>query len=134
MKILIVDDDQVSRLKLGAILKLYGRFKEAAGGEEAYDMIRKGYDSGDPFQLCTLDIDMPGWDGQKTLKEIRAMETDLGIAKKERIPVLMITIKGDQKNIMDAFFSGSEWYLQKPVTPEKLKKSLTKMALLPGEV
>lgn len=130
MKILIVDDDQVSRMKLSAILQPYGQTEEAESGKQAYEMVEEGYNINSPFDLCTLDIEMPGWDGQMTLKKIRELETTLGIQKDNRLSILMITIKGDQRNIMDAFFSGSKWYVQKPVTPEKVKSALEKMNII----
>lgn len=130
MKILIVDDDQISRMKLGAILKTYGHTEEAESGELAYEMVEEGYNTNSPYDLCTLDIEMPGWDGQATLKKIRELETTRGIPKNKRLSILMITVKGDQRNIMDAFFSGSKWYLQKPVTPEKMKRALEKMNIV----
>ncbi len=125
MKILIVDDDAITRMKLGALLKPYGNTEEAENGQEALKKIKENYQNRNSFSVCTLDIEMPGWSGQETLQRIRAWEEEQEMNMSQRLRIIMITMKKDQQNIMKSFFEGSEWYLKKPVTPENLKKSLS---------
>ncbi len=132
MKILIVEDEIVSRTLLTEMLSPYGVCHVAVDGLEALQVIREGFDQGDRYDLICLDIVMPKMDGHAVLAEIRKMEKDEGIVGAERSKVMMTTILDDSENIMKAFTKGEcEAYLTKPISHVKLKNQLIDLGVIP---
>ena len=129
MRILVVDDDYVSRTKLQALLAEYGACDAVANGEQAINMFQKAHEEAEPYNLITMDIEMPDMSGQQVVHEIRKWESDNKVKFSKEAKILMITIKNDVKDIMSSFNEGCEWYLTKPVTPENLREALTKVTL-----
>ena len=60
MKILIVDDDLVSRSKMEVLMSSFGECILAHDGLEAISEYRRAWEECAPFGLITLDIEMPG--------------------------------------------------------------------------
>jgi len=126
MRILIVDDDYVSRIKLKTILQQNGDCDAVATGSMALAMFKSARNEKVPYDLITLDIEMPEVDGYETLRSIRDIEKkeeDL-VSKKNPVKVIMITVKNDIKSVSASYYQGCEGYCTKPVTPEKIKKAL----------
>ncbi|HPS93510.1 MAG TPA: response regulator, partial [Deltaproteobacteria bacterium] len=63
MKILVVDDELVSRMKMKRIMDSLGECKEADMGSQAVALFRDAWKREAPFDLITLDITMPEMDG-----------------------------------------------------------------------
>ncbi len=77
MKILIVEDDLVSRNFLSKILEKYGECDQVIDGMETIDDFLMALKDKVPYQLICLDIMMPKVDGVKTLREISNHEKAL---------------------------------------------------------
>lgn len=124
MRILIVDDDYVSRVKLKSLLAGYGDCDAVPSGELALDMVKIAYDEMAPYDLVTVDIDMPGMRGPEVVHEILKFEKD------STIKVLMITGKVDAvKEVMQSYREGCDWCIKKPVNPENIKDALVKVGI-----
>ena len=78
MRLLIADDDFVSRNLLHVILLPYGRCDFAGDGMEALAAIQAAWEEKRPYDLIILDIGMPELDGLETLKQLRALEEQRG--------------------------------------------------------
>ena len=131
MKILIAEDEFVSRAKLQKILNAYGQCYTVVNGHEALESFRMALEDKEPFDLVCLDIMMPELDGQKVLQEIRRMEESRDIGGHDHVKVIMITALSDAKNVMTAFMRGQcEAYLHKPVNREKLVRQLERLGLI----
>ncbi|MEN8140513.1 MAG: response regulator [Thermodesulfobacteriota bacterium] len=131
MKTLIVEDDATNRQMLVEFLSQYGPVHEAANGFAALDLFTEAHNQGSPFNLVCLDIMMPDLDGQKTLKEIREIETDRDIASAEIVKVIMLTGLIDKENITTAFIDGGcHAYLTKPVTTKEIISQLEELELI----
>ncbi|MDH3379429.1 MAG: response regulator, partial [Gammaproteobacteria bacterium] len=103
--VLIVDDRPTSRALLKAVLEQQNyAITEAAGGNEAVALI-----AGRTFDLVVLDIVMPDLNGMDVLKKIRAQyaETEL--------PVIMVTVKHDIEDVVQALELGANDYVTKPI-------------------
>ena len=125
MRILIVDDDFVSRTKLEALLCAYGDCDVAEDGQQALDMFEQAHDQSAGYDLITMDIDMPGMSGHEVLSRIREWEETHEVYKQgQSARVLMSTSLQSRTDIMSSFREGCEGYLKKPVTPEKLEEAL----------
>lgn len=126
MRILIVDDEYVCRLKLKTLLSPYGDCDAVPDGKVAMEFFKNAIDDNIPYDLVTLDVNMPELRGPETVKEIREMEGEAGVSKP--VSILMITSKDFTKELLDAFkdFSASH-YILKPVTPLNTGRIMKKM-------
>lgn len=128
MKILIIDDEFVSRVKLQKILLSYGSCHLACNGEEAMQAFVSAHEDGAPYDLATVDINLPDIKGQELVDQFRQYEKANKLFHKE-IKVLMVSIMTDSKNIMSSFKKGCEGYLSKPFNPEQVRASILGLGL-----
>lgn len=110
-KILIVDDDSVSRHIIFNYLSLENyQLVQASNGREALDIIERGFQP----DLVLLDSMMPRMTGYDVCKKIREsyLPTEL--------PVLMLTAKEQVNDLVAGFSVGVNDYLTKPIEINKL--------------
>ncbi|MBQ7145383.1 MAG: response regulator transcription factor [Lachnospiraceae bacterium] len=107
-KILVVDDEERMRSLIRDFLlrERYGVI-EAADGEEA---LEKFFDTKD-IKLILLDIMMPKLDGWQVLAEIR---------RYSKVPVIMLTALGDDRDEIKGFEMDVDEYVTKPFSPRVL--------------
>lgn len=130
MRILIVDDDYVSRTKLKALLSSYGDCDTAPSGKLAFEMFKAAYEEDLPYELITMDVDMPEERGQAIVKKIREWEAAEKIhLRGTEARILMVTVMSAAKEVVSSFRQGCEGYLVKPVTPDKLREALLQIGL-----
>lgn len=107
-KILIVDDESRMRKLIGDFL-VNNNFDivEAVDGEDALKVFysTKGID------LIILDVMMPKMDGYEVLKTIR---------NDSKVPIILLTAKGEENDQLKGFISGADDYIQKPFSPKIL--------------
>ena len=127
MRILVVDDDYVSRVKLKALLSKYGECDSAPDGKTALHLFEKAHAESVPYNLISLDIDMPDMRGQEVLRKIREWEEKNKVKFSQEVKVLMITVMDDAPDVVSSFKEGCESYLNKPITPEKIENALQNM-------
>ena len=107
-KMLIVEDDADVGMGLQDFFELKGYdVALAIDGEKALDMMQRT-----DFDIVLLDVMMPKKNGFEVLRESQ----DLGVAT----PVLMLTAKGDQEDILRGFGLGVDDYVTKPFNAEEL--------------
>lgn len=127
MKILIVEDDFLSRKLMLTYLTPLGECDAAANGMEAIEAFVMACNSGKRYDLITLDIMMPDMSGQDVLKQIRAIEEEMEISE---VKIVMTTALKDAPSVMDAFKSQCDGYLFKPIESGKLMDMLRELHLL----
>jgi two-component system, response regulator YesN len=101
-RILLVDDDREFREEFIAFFEEYA-VTEAANGEEALKILKKPNE----IDLVILDVNMPGIKGTEVLKEIRAIEPDMGI--------VILTGYSTESVAIDALKGHADDYLEKPL-------------------
>ena len=108
VKILVVDDESRMR-KLVRDFLIRDNFDvlEAADGEEALDIFYRDKE----ISLIILDIMMPTINGWDVCREIR--ETS-------KIPIIMLTAKGEETDELQGFDLGVDEYIAKPFSPKIL--------------
>jgi two-component system cell cycle response regulator len=112
MKILIAEDDPISRRVLEANLLEWGyEVMVASDGGEAWEIIQQP----ESPNLIISDWMMPRMDGLALCREIRNME------KSEYIYFILLTAKGEKKDIIEGLEAGADDFLTKPFNPEELK-------------
>lgn len=107
-KVLIVDDEMRIRKLINDFLSMKG-FKcvEAADGEEA---VEKFYEDKD-IDIIILDVMMPKMNGWEVVKTIR---------KTSRVPIIMLTARGEEQDELHGFELGVDEYVAKPFSPKIL--------------
>lgn len=108
LKILVVDDEsRMRKLVRDFLVKQDFDVMEAADGLEALDVF---YDEKD-IALIILDIMMPKMDGWQVCREIR---------ENSKVPIIMLTAKGDERDELQGFELGVDEYISKPFSPKIL--------------
>ena len=108
LKILVVDDEsRMRKLVKDFLVKKDFNVIEAENGEQAVDIF---YDNKD-IALIILDVMMPKMDGWAVCREIR---------KYSKVPIIMLTAKGDEKDELLGFELGVDEYISKPFSPKIL--------------
>jgi putative nucleotidyltransferase with HDIG domain len=130
MKILIVDDELVSRLKMKKIMESFGRCTEADCGRRALDLIHGSMEKGSPFDLITMDISMSEMDGTEVLRKIRESEKTNSIPLESRVKVFMVTAHSDRDTIISCIKSGCNDYIMKPFSKKTVVKKLLENGLI----
>ena len=107
MHILLVDDDAELTSLLGEFLRREAFAVEAE--HEGNRGLEKALQPG--IDLVVLDVMLPGMDGFEILKHIR---------QKSRVPVLMLTARGEDVDRIVGLDLGADDYLAKPFNPREL--------------
>lgn len=106
-KILVVDDEERMVRFIRLNLEHDGfRVSEAFDGRQALDQLRT-----ESPDLVLLDVMMPGLDGFEVLQMIREVS---------KIPVLMLTAKGEEDDRVRGLELGADDYITKPFSPREL--------------
>lgn len=130
MKILIAEDDAISRRFLSKLLSKYGQCDLVIDGLEAIDAYLLAMKENKPYNLICLDIMMPKIDGVKVLKAIRDLELKKRIKENKRTKIIMTTALGEAEYVKTAYTYGCEAYIPKPIDTEKLIEKLNDLGLV----
>lgn len=124
MKILVVDDELVSREKMKRIMSSLGECDEASGGQSALEAFQKATEEGSRYDLITLDISMPEMDGTEVLGRIREIEREGGMGKDDQVKIFMVTASSEKDTIVTCIRSGCNDYIMKPFSMDTVTKKL----------
>ena len=130
MKILLAEDDFVTRKFMVNFLSKYGECDVTVDGMEAVDAFMMALEDGEPYDLVCLDIMMPVMDGYQALVGIRNLEKERGISEDNAVKVIMTTALNEERNVNMAFELGCTVYSGKPIDQEKLEQVLTNLELI----
>ena len=108
IKILVVDDESRMRKLVRDFLERAGfQVLEAGDGMDALDVFYDNQDIG----LIILDVMMPKMDGWEVCREIR---------KESKVPIIMLTARGEERDELNGFELGVDEYISKPFSPKIL--------------
>lgn len=130
MRILIAEDDYVSRTFLFKYLSSYGECDVTVDGIEALEVFLMALDEEAYYDLICLDIMMPEVDGVNVLKTIRVLEDERKIPKEKRCKIIMTTALNATDKVKSAFEIGAEGYAVKPIDIDKFDEVLRKLKLI----
>jgi CheY-like chemotaxis protein len=110
-KILIVDDSSTTLLMEEMLIKKYTKFDVvlAHDGREAIAKALSEHPS-----LILMDVVMPKMDGFAACREMRRQ------ASLEKVPIILLTSRGEPENVEAGFESGCNDYLTKPIESQEL--------------
>lgn len=113
MKILVAEDDTLSRKMLESIISKWGYEVLAVGsGTEAWNILS----SESAPQLAILDWMMPGMDGVEICSKVRQRESGID----QYTYIILLTAKTDKKDLITGMESGADDYILKPFDPHEL--------------
>lgn len=108
LKVLVVDDEKrMRKLVSDFLVRKDYLVLEAADGEEALDCFYKNRD----IALLILDVMMPKMNGWDVCREIR---------QNSKVPIIMLTARGDESDELTGFELGVDEYISKPFSPKIL--------------
>ena len=115
MRVLIAEDDPISRRMLEAFLVKWGyEVVVATQGEEAWRVLQ----GNDPPKLAVLDWMMPGKDGIELCRGVRQRKGQAYIY------ILLLTARGHKEDILEGLEAGADDYVTKPFDPYELQARL----------
>jgi two-component system chemotaxis response regulator CheY len=131
MRVLVVEDDFVSRKLMQKLLGNYGECDIAVNGMEAIEAFKLALSESRPYDLVCMDIMMPHIDGQQALKEIRKIEKEKNVPVSQEVKVIMTTALDDPRNVVESLYKGGATsYIIKPIDKKKLVDEIRKLGLL----
>ncbi|MBP9997573.1 MAG: response regulator [Lachnospiraceae bacterium] len=130
MRILLAEDDFVTRKFMMNFLSKYGDCDVTVDGMEAVDAFMMALEEDDPYDLVCLDIMMPVMDGYQALIGIRNLEKEREIPQEKAAKVIMATALNEEKNVKMAFDLGCTIYSGKPINQERFEQALKKLGLI----
>lgn len=112
MKILIAEDEYITRLMVQVSLEKWG-YKVAcvADGNEAWEVLQKP----EAPQIAILDWEMPGLDGAEVCRRVKELE------KETPIYVILLTARDTRNDILHGFEMGADDYMTKPFDDNELR-------------
>ena len=116
--ILVVDDSPTMRRMVRTALATLAdvTFAEAASGLQAIEALAV-----EPVQAIVLDLNMPDMHGIDVLRFLRAHD------QYRRLPVLILTTRGDDASRSEALNAGATAYMTKPFSPVSLAASMQQL-------
>ena len=126
MRILVADDDLVSRLAMEDVLRQCGapEIVLAEDGASAWQQM-----TGEQcFDLICLDVRMPPPDGLELVARLRAAPA------LKRVPAMLITSTADRDTVLSATRSDLQGFIVKPVGPDTVTRILRVLAQLDASI
>ncbi len=122
LKILVVDDEsRMRKLVRDFLIKSGFEVLEAQDGETAVDIFFGEKD----IALIVLDVMMPKMDGWQVCREIRAHS---------KVPIIMLTARGDERDELQGFELGVDEYITKPFSPRILVARISAILRRSGQL
>ena len=113
MRILIAEDDVISRKMLESILSKWGyEVLAVSSGSEAWDLLN----SESAPQIAILDWMMPGLSGVEVCSKVRQRESGID----HYTYIILLTAKTEKKDLITGMESGADDYILKPFDPHEL--------------
>jgi len=112
MRILIVEDEKTISEVVSAYLKKEGYETDlASNGLQALELFNEYRNKNAPYDLIILDLMLPRLSGEEVCKQIRL---------NSNVPIIMLTAKGSEQDVIAGLDAGADDYVIKPFSPRVL--------------
>jgi CheY-like chemotaxis protein len=119
-RVLVVEDHDINQMLIATMLRQLGyRFEIMGDGAAGIAEIARGIDSGDPYTLVLMDMQMPQLDGIEATQRIRESGIDA-----EMLPIVALTANAFADDAAACFAAGMQAHLVKPVKLDDLSAVL----------
>jgi CheY-like chemotaxis protein len=126
LSVLVAEDNEINALLTRALLTRLGHQPAVVeSGAAALDRWRAARESGSPYDLVLMDMQMPGMDGLQAAQRIRAAEAERGAA---RTPIVALTANAFAEDREACLAAGMDGFLVKPLDRERLAAALADVA------
>jgi PAS domain S-box-containing protein len=120
VRALVVDDQEEARVTLSNFLSECGAvITTVSSGAEALKVLSDP-PGGARLDVLVCDIAMPDEDGYATLRRVRALEHERGMAPSQQIPAIALTAMAQSEDRLRALGAGFKMHVAKPVEPAEL--------------
>lgn len=128
LKVLVAEDNAVNQQVVLRMLRLEDivDVQIAKDGQEALERVIESMAAKTPYDLVLMDVQMPRLDGRQSTKLIR----QAGFTA----PVIALTAFADEKNEKDCMEAGMDFFLEKPIKRDKLKRVLRRYGMDTGSI
>ena len=127
LNVLLAEDNPVNALLARTLLERLGhKVTAVSNGDAALAALETGDGSGHGFDLCLLDMEMPGRDGLSTAREIRLREARRGAP---RLPLLALTANARPEDISACLACGMDGHLSKPFDQLDIDEKISSLNL-----
>ncbi|HTL28382.1 MAG TPA: response regulator [Tepidisphaeraceae bacterium] len=121
--VLVVEDDPEINAMVGAYAELCGfQYRPALSGAGAMQQVKEGTPT-----IVILDLMLPDADGFEICRTMRKN------ASMQRVPIIILTALGGEKNRQKGIACGATDYMTKPFDPDHLMKTIEKHANANGQ-
>lgn len=118
-RILVVDDQEVARTAISAVMEKHGYVDTADNGQEALSLYVAAVDDDWSYDLICLDVTMPGLlNGYQVVRCVRAHEEKFGISRP--VPVVIISSHDNLLAVARKMNTAADDYITKPFTRTRL--------------
>jgi two-component system chemotaxis response regulator CheY len=128
MRMLVVDDELVSRKKMAKIITEFGQVDSVKNGKAAISAVRTALEDWNLYHFITLDVSMPDISGVQVLSDIRALETERGLDEEEKAKIVMVTSHSDIETVK-ACVGKCDGYVIKPFNRQALVDKMRKIGI-----
>ena len=117
MKVLVVDDDVVSRMVLMHLIDSCGKFDivEAEDGAHAWEQLEQGLRPA----ICFCDLRMPRLSGMELLQRVKSHP------ELSSMPFVLVTSASDKDTVLEASHAGAAGYIVKPFQADQVRVHLS---------
>ena len=123
MRILVIEDEFAALKKMEIMLSAYGECDAATNGLQARELYTQAIQEGRPYDLITIDIELPDTSGLDLLKYFTVIEQKNRNAVSKKF---MVTAHSNADNVLGAG-KLCDGFLTKPVKKEVLEKRINKL-------
>lgn len=121
-KMAIVEDDYDDQYLLKIASEKLERNLELDvyySGNEFYDSLKVQIELKQAIpDIILLDLNLPGWDGKKTLRRLRAL------SELKMVPIIIYTTSRSEKDMEEAYSLGASSYIVKAMSFEKIERNM----------
>jgi PAS domain S-box-containing protein len=122
MRVLMVEDNAVNMMIAVAMLERWGAIvDQAADGPGALRAVDQAWETGNPFDIVLMDVQMPGMSGHEVTRRLRQ------IYDRDDLPIVALTAAALVSEREDALAAGMNDFLTKPIDAERLRHTLSRV-------
>jgi signal transduction histidine kinase/ActR/RegA family two-component response regulator len=123
-RVLMVEDNPVNMMIAVALLERWGAIVDQADdGAQALRAIDHAHQSGDPFDIVLMDVQMPGMSGHEVTRRLRQRYD------RYTLPIVALTAAALVSEREDAMAAGMNDFLTKPIDAERLRTTLCQVLM-----
>lgn len=121
-RVLMVEDNPVNMMIAVALLERWGAIVDQADdGADALRAVDLAHESGNPFDIVLMDVQMPGMSGHEVTRRLRQRYD------RHALPVVALTAAALVSEREDAMDAGMNDFLTKPIDAERLRHTLQRV-------